>query len=425
MIRTLASLIALATVLFITSTITQAQGIQRTFVSTAGTDAGNCNPNAPCRTFTYALTQTAVNGEIIALNSGGYGPVEITKSVQITAPTGVYVAITAQPSNAIGGTDAIRVNAGTTDTVVIRGLTLNNVGVTNANGITFPAGNRLYVENCVINGFDNHGISIDRSTATNPEVFITDTIIRNGGSTVPDSGIFLRQTASNNFIRTTIDNCRLERAGFIGVLMIDNTRTTIRNTVSTRNSSHGFVVTASTGTTANLNLENSTATLSGSMGVVVGDFYSFTGGATTARISFTTSGNNSNYGIHITSNGTAHISNSNINGNGSYGVLLNSDTTVHISDSNINDNGFDGVFVNPTATAHISTSTINNNGNDGIELSNSATSRVLVSSTTITGNGNKGLNRQGTTSVAISIGGNRIAENTLGSDQFSSTVSQQ
>jgi hypothetical protein len=120
-LSTLFKMIALSVIFLAFTSITQAQGIQRTFVSTTGTDTGNCNPNAPCRTFTYALTQTAVNGEIIALTSGGYGPVEITKAVQITAPTGVYVAITAQPSNAIGGTDAIRVNAGSSDTVVIRG----------------------------------------------------------------------------------------------------------------------------------------------------------------------------------------------------------------------------------------------------------------------------------------------------------------
>ena len=68
MIRSLATLFVLAISLFITSSIAQAQ-IQRTFVSTTGTDAGNCNPNAPCRTFGYAMTQTASGGEIIALTS--------------------------------------------------------------------------------------------------------------------------------------------------------------------------------------------------------------------------------------------------------------------------------------------------------------------------------------------------------------------
>jgi hypothetical protein len=45
----------------------------RTFVTAVpGTpDTGTCTISAPCRTFAYALTQTAPNGEIIVLTSGG------------------------------------------------------------------------------------------------------------------------------------------------------------------------------------------------------------------------------------------------------------------------------------------------------------------------------------------------------------------
>jgi hypothetical protein len=101
----------------------------------------------------------------------------------------------------------------------------------------------------VINGFDNHGISVNRSTTANSELFVTDTTIRNGGGSVTDAGIFLRNTSSNT-IRTTINNCLLERAGNAGVLATDRTLTTIRNTVSTRNFGAGFLVAATTGTTA-------------------------------------------------------------------------------------------------------------------------------------------------------------------------------
>ena len=51
---------------------------QRTFVSTSGNDANtgaNCSLVAPCRSFASAMSVTATDGEIVVLDSGGYGPV--------------------------------------------------------------------------------------------------------------------------------------------------------------------------------------------------------------------------------------------------------------------------------------------------------------------------------------------------------------
>src|SRR3712207_7021451 len=97
---------------------------QRTFVSAqTGNDANtvnNCSVTQPCRNFAAAISVVASGGEVVALTSGGYGPVEITKAVQITAPTGVYVAITAQPDNSIGGGGGPG-RAGGSDEGVVRG----------------------------------------------------------------------------------------------------------------------------------------------------------------------------------------------------------------------------------------------------------------------------------------------------------------
>ena len=102
------------------ASLAQAQ-IQRTFVSTAGTDAGNCVPSAPCRTFNYALTQTASGGEVIAMTTGGYGPMTITQSVSIISPDGIYAGITASSG------DAVTINA-PGEVVVLRGLNINRQG---------------------------------------------------------------------------------------------------------------------------------------------------------------------------------------------------------------------------------------------------------------------------------------------------------
>jgi hypothetical protein len=260
MIRSLTSLFLLAICLFITSSTTQAQGIQRTFVSTSGTDAGNCNPNAPCRTFGYAMTQTATNGEIIALTSGGYGPVTINKGVQITAPTGVYVAITASSG------DAITVNAAGA-TVVLRGLTLNGLGGTY--GINATAVGVLHVENCIVNGFSGIGIRVSL-TADSSEIFIKDTIVRNGGS----AGIYI--TTTTGTVRASIDGCRAENNDGNGFVGANNSRVTVRNSIASNNNCCvGFLVSgAGSGATAEMSADNcvasNNATGFGVQGIVSG-----------------------------------------------------------------------------------------------------------------------------------------------------------
>ena len=75
----------------------------RTFVSGAGNDANACSIVAPCRSLGAALAQTNSAGEIVVLDSAGYGPVTIGKSVSITAPQGVYAGITT-------ATDGVTIN---------------------------------------------------------------------------------------------------------------------------------------------------------------------------------------------------------------------------------------------------------------------------------------------------------------------------
>jgi len=142
---------------------------QRTFVASSGNDANPCSLVAPCRGFTAALAQTSPNGEIVVLDSAGYGTVAIAQSVAINAPAGVYAGISVLsfgPGVAISGTGL---------KVVLRGLTINGFG--GAYGIRVlsgSSGSELVVEGCEISGF-NYGVLVD-SAAT---VAITDTIVRN------------------------------------------------------------------------------------------------------------------------------------------------------------------------------------------------------------------------------------------------------
>src|SRR6266540_418367 len=127
------SVVALASVIGVSSTHpAYAVGSQiRTFVSSTGSDANPCSRVAPCRTFGAALVQTAGGGEIVALDSGGYGAVTISQAVTIVAAPGIQASI----SPASGA--AITVSAGPGDVVVLRNLYLNAQGA--GNGILYQA----------------------------------------------------------------------------------------------------------------------------------------------------------------------------------------------------------------------------------------------------------------------------------------------
>src|SRR5258706_80464 len=81
------------------------------------------------------------NGEMIVLDSAGYGPVVISKSISLIAPAGVYAGLTVFTG------DGITVN-GPGIIVVLRGLSINGQG--GGYGIALEQAAHLRIENCVI-----------------------------------------------------------------------------------------------------------------------------------------------------------------------------------------------------------------------------------------------------------------------------------
>src|SRR6185436_2416724 len=91
----------IATFLLAFASLAQAQAT-RTWVSGVGDDANPCSRTAPCKTFAGAISKTAVDGEIDALDPAGFGAVTITKSITIDgSPTGVAGLLNAGTSGAI------------------------------------------------------------------------------------------------------------------------------------------------------------------------------------------------------------------------------------------------------------------------------------------------------------------------------------
>ena len=74
---------------------------QRTFVASFGSDSAACALAAPCRGFAAAILKTDPGGEVIVLDSAGYGPVTIAKSVAIVAPPGIYAGVSALTGDGI------------------------------------------------------------------------------------------------------------------------------------------------------------------------------------------------------------------------------------------------------------------------------------------------------------------------------------
>lgn len=138
-----------AAALIAVATSGAAAPIQRTFVASYGGDANPCNLTSPCRSFNAALSQTATGGEVIVLDSAGYGPMTITQSASIIAPAGVYAGIS------VFSGDGITIN-GAGAKVVLRNLTLTGLG--GANGITIAQAADVLINDCRIASFTGYGV---------------------------------------------------------------------------------------------------------------------------------------------------------------------------------------------------------------------------------------------------------------------------
>lgn len=205
---------------------------QRTFVASTGSDLSpSCSLTAPCRSFGAALLQTLANGEIIVLDSAGYGPVTIDKAVSIIAPLGVYAGVTA------GSGDGIVVNA-PGGNVVLRGLEINGLGTSNGSGILHLAAASLLVDRCTVSGFALSSIGAAGIRVQAGPVTIADTVV----SRNVRGGIVIRGTDANNYIRATIVGSRVEANGAAygapndaGIAVYGGALVTVRNSVATGN----------------------------------------------------------------------------------------------------------------------------------------------------------------------------------------------
>ena len=167
------SLTIAATLLALGQLATPAQAqLARTFVSSFGNDANDCNRGTPCRTFQAAHDKTFDQGEVTVLDPGGYGAVRITKSISImndgVGQAGMLVS---------GGGAGITIDAPSAGYVNLRGITIQGIG--GSNGIRFNSGFALTIENCVVRSHSNDGIKFLPTGSSN--LSVSNTLVADNG----------------------------------------------------------------------------------------------------------------------------------------------------------------------------------------------------------------------------------------------------
>lgn len=196
----------------------------RTWVSGVGDDVNPCSRTAPCKTFAGAISKTAEDGEINCLDGGGYGAVTISKSITIdcsSVPASILAAgvngVIVNITNAIDNAKTFR----------LRGVSINGIG-TGINGVRILAANTVLLEDVVIDGFVQHGVSLETTSGATKVIMNRTSVAHNNGN------------GFNTFIvggatATISVNNSLFATNNVGFNLSQSVRTTFQNSIITGN----------------------------------------------------------------------------------------------------------------------------------------------------------------------------------------------
>jgi hypothetical protein len=269
-----------------------AAALARAFVSAAGSDGNPCSLVAPCRTLAHVLTQTRTDGEVIVMDSAGYGPAVITRPVAVISPAGVMGGI-AVPS----GTGIV-INTGS-GRVTLRGLTINGMGGTI--GIDVQSAAVVYLDRMVIKGFSGTGLQV--APASGGALLMT-------GSRIRDSGIGARFAPGSGLLTVDVDNTQFEANGTGAVFAGADTAGVLGSSQLTGGTIGILLQPTVAGAAANVEVRKSTLSGNTNAGAQAG------GGAGPATVTLV--------GAQVTDNGT--------------GLLVQSGGAVAVTDSTVTRN---------------------------------------------------------------------------------------
>jgi Right handed beta helix region len=199
--------------------------MQRTFVSTSGSDSNPGTRTSPCRNPQAALAGTSPGGEVVVLDSGEYAPFVIDKSATVAAAPGAYAAISASSG------DGVYVRAGASDAIVLRNLVLTGFG--GRHGIFFETGGSLDLECITATGFGGRGL---RMLAVNAaaSLVVRDSVFRANSAGVVVNG------STGGAIRVEIERTRADRNRDNGFWFLGGVRGTVRSAAAAANAGSGF-----------------------------------------------------------------------------------------------------------------------------------------------------------------------------------------
>jgi hypothetical protein len=223
---------ALALVLFAAAASVPSPALaaaQRTFVASTGLPGNPCSLGLPCRTFDEAISQTVPGGEVVILDTAGYGAMTIDRAIKVVGPSGVYGGVS------VFAGAGITINAGDTDTVTLRGLDIVGIGALPVYGIDIQNAGVVHVERTSINNFSQDtSACINVSSAKPVQVYVNDSFLREcrNGISATGSG-----PDDSSRISLVVDNTRIEHnvntaaTGTIAVKVNDGVVASIRNSV--------------------------------------------------------------------------------------------------------------------------------------------------------------------------------------------------
>jgi hypothetical protein len=297
----------------------------RTWVSTSGSDSNPCSRSLPCRNFTAAIDAVNSGGEVVALDSGGFGPVTVTKAVSLIAPKGVHAAIAPTTGS------AVTIDAGGTDRVGIENLYLNSQGATV--GIDYNTAALLAVSDCTLAGF-TRGIDFDVPANTN--LSVRDSVFR--GNNIGLAGQASAATARAVVNRATFDK------NSSGIVLNGNTSVSVRDSTFL---SHSIALRSASSNSGVADMIVDNCVINGAN---TGIFAGNTGPGTSLMTVSNTNVSGAQFeGIVAGSSSTIRVSNCVVTGNGTGVASVSGGSILTRQNNLIENNGTDGTFTGTMA----------------------------------------------------------------------------
>jgi len=216
----LRTLIAFA-VLWLATTIPAAAQNNRSAVSATGLDTNPCTIASPCRSLSAAKNVTNAGGEIIALDSAGYGTFTIDRSLTVGGAPGVYAAISVPTGT------GITITAAATDQIVLRNLVLQGIGITagGSYGVDVQSAGETHIFDCTFREFASAGLHATKGNVVVDHVTATDNWVALAIGSDSDAAVSIQGTVSNSFLQSNV----------FGLVVRSETHVAVSNSTLTAN----------------------------------------------------------------------------------------------------------------------------------------------------------------------------------------------